>query len=110
MKKSVIVNLNEVGRAVGRPAEHLLKFLGQNLNANSVAENNGSKANAYVAGHQDTQDIQDSILTFIQRYVMCKHCSNPETTCGREGNDKKPMVFLKCKSCGKRSILDSTDR
>lgn len=106
MKKSVIVNLNEVSRAVGRPAEYLLTHLGQSLNAANKIE----KDKAYIAGHHDAKLLQQHVLVFIKEFVMCKHCNNPETSCGLEGNKKNKILFLLCKSCGKRTDLDSSKR
>jgi hypothetical protein len=106
MKKTVLVNLSELSCAVGRPPEHLLTLLGHNLSAASKTE----KGKSYVAGHHDPKVIQTQILAFIQAYVMCKNCGNPETSCGLEGSKKNKVLFLNCKSCGKRKSLDSTDR
>eukprot|EP00929_Paragymnodinium_shiwhaense_P108001 TRINITY_DN74334_c0_g1_i1.p1 TRINITY_DN74334_c0_g1~~TRINITY_DN74334_c0_g1_i1.p1 ORF type:complete len:410 (-),score=111.39 TRINITY_DN74334_c0_g1_i1:162-1391(-) len=108
MKKSVLVNLSEVSRAVGRPAGYLSTYLGQSLSAASNVGKAGSKA--YLAGHHDRQDMQRHVVTFIQEFVMCKRCNNPETSCEVEGNKKKRQLFLSCKSCGGRSNLDSSDK
>lgn len=110
MKKSVLVNLREVSRDVGRPAEHLLTYLGQQLNAASKVEQDKNCIKAYVTGHHDVSEIQQHILNFIQEFVMCQHCDNPETSCHLEGKKKHKTVFLTCKSCGRRTDLDSTNR
>lgn len=106
MKKSVLVNLSEVSRAVGRPAEHLLTYLGQSLSAANKSE----KEKTYIAGHHDPNVVQQQILAFVRDFVMCKHCGNPETCCGVEGSKKNKVIFLACKSCGRRTNLDSASR
>jgi translation initiation factor 2 beta subunit (eIF-2beta)/eIF-5 len=106
MKKSVLVNLSEVSRAVGRPAEHVLTYLGQSLSAANKIE----KEKAYIAGHHNPNVVQQQIFTFVRDFVMCQHCSSPETCCSVEGSKKNKMVFLVCKTCGRRRDLDSTSR
>jgi translation initiation factor 2 beta subunit (eIF-2beta)/eIF-5 len=106
MKKSIIVNLSVVSRAVGRPAEHLLTYLGHSLSAANKVE----KEKAYIAGHHDLKLLQQQVVSFVRDFVMCEHCNNPETSCGLEGSKKNKAVFLSCKSCGRRTYLDSTNR
>jgi len=117
MKKSVIVNLKEVSRAVGRPADYLLTYLGQSLSASAKIEKNSTKhpgeeviQKAYIAGHHGDEIIQKHILEFVRDAVMCVHCGSPETTCDIEGSKKHRSLFLSCKSCGNRTSLDSSDR
>lgn len=105
MKKTVISNLNEVSRAVGRPAEYLLTYLGQSLSAASKIEKEGAKM--YIAGHHDPNIMQKHAITFIQEFVMCKKCSNPETSCMVKGSKKNKELLLDCKSCGARSHFES---
>jgi len=117
MKKSVIVNLKDVSRAVGRPADYLLTYLGQSLSASAKIEKDSTKHpgedvihKAYIAGHHGDEIIQKLILAFVRDTVMCVHCGNPETTCGIEGSKKHKSLFLCCKSCGNRTSLDTSDR
>lgn len=109
MKKTVLVNLSDVSRAVGRPAEYLLTFLGQSLNAASKVEKDGDKK-MYVAGHHDPKVLQQQTITFVQDFVMCKRCGNPETSCMAEGRKRNLDLILACKSCGARSKLESTNK
>jgi len=105
MKKTVVVNLSEVSRAVGRPTEYLLTYLGQSLSAASKVEKEGGKM--YIAGHHDPYVLQQQTISFVREFVMCKHCANPETSCMVEGSKKQKGLFLACKGCGARSHLDS---
>lgn len=108
MKKSVLVNIKEVCESIGRPADYLVTYLGQKLNASAKMEKD--LALSYVTGHQDLRHVQAHVLKFIQDAVMCRQCCNPETSCRMEGSKKRQVSYLHCKSCGKRSDLDSTDR
>jgi translation initiation factor 5 len=42
-------------------------------------------------------DLQEAIYEFIDKFVMCVKCNNPETVLSPE---KKNSVNLSCKSCG----------
>jgi len=108
MRKSVLVNLVDVCRKVGRPPEHLIVYLGQSLNAACKIEKDTGKA--YVTGVHSATDLQSCVLKFIRETVMCHHCHNPETSCYIEGKKKSKVLYLCCKACQKRSDLDPTDR
>lgn len=109
MKKTVLVNLRDVSQAVGRPADYLLTFLGQSLNVATKAEKEGDKR-LYVTGHFDANVVQQHAITFVQEFVMCKQCKNPETSPVVEGKKRNAKLFLACGTCGKRRQLESTDK
>jgi translation initiation factor 2 beta subunit (eIF-2beta)/eIF-5 len=109
MKKSVLVNIENVCQSIGRPVDYLVTFLGHRLSASSRVERDLS--HSYVSGHHDVQQVQTQVLMFIREFVMCPTCSNPETSCHVEGSKKHKTMSLLCKGCGARSSdLDSTDR
>lgn len=108
MRKSVLTNLVDVSRKVGRPPEHLIVYLGQSLNAAYKIETDTGKA--YVSGVHSSADVQSHLLKFIRETVMCHHCHNPETSCHIEGKKKAKVLYLSCKACQERSDLDPTDR
>ncbi|EKX36858.1 translation initiation factor 5 [Guillardia theta CCMP2712] len=108
MIKSVLINIEDVCRAIGRPPDYLLTFLGQELSANSKIEKDTGKA--YVSGSFEERKVQELVFKFIRETVTCQNCKNPETTCNIEGNKKNKILFLTCKGCGGRTDLDHTDR
>merc|ERR1719343_1973871 len=71
MTKTVIENLALVCRNIGRPADHLLTFLGQRLSAAAKMEKDGK---AYVSGIHAQAKVQEHILDFIQLAVVCSRC------------------------------------
>jgi len=107
MTKTVIENLALVCRDIGRPADHLLTFLGQKLSAATKMEKDGR---AYVTGHHAQAEVQSHIFEFIREVVACGRCKNPETTCHVEGQKKNKSAFLLCKACSNRTVLDPADR
>mmetsp|Transcript_21419 Transcript_21419/g.34299 ORF Transcript_21419/g.34299 Transcript_21419/m.34299 type:complete len:361 (+) Transcript_21419:386-1468(+) len=108
MIKSVLVNIDEVCRAVGRPPDYMITYLGQELSANSKIEKDTCKA--YVTGNFEERKVQELIFKFITDTVTCEKCKNPETTCNIEGKKKSMSLYLTCKGCGGRTDLNSADR
>lgn len=109
MKKSVLVNIESVCQSIGRPVDFLVTFLGQRLSASSRIEK--CLSHSYVSGHHDVRQVQAHVFKFIQEFVMCPTCGNPETSCHVEGSKKHKKMSLQCKSCGASSAdLDSSDR
>eukprot|EP00293_Proteomonas_sulcata_P008508 CAMPEP_0184292512 /NCGR_PEP_ID=MMETSP1049-20130417/4275_1 /TAXON_ID=77928 /ORGANISM="Proteomonas sulcata, Strain CCMP704" /LENGTH=333 /DNA_ID=CAMNT_0026600311 /DNA_START=117 /DNA_END=1118 /DNA_ORIENTATION=- len=106
MIKSVLVNIDDVCRAIGRPPDYLLTYLGQELSANSKID----KDKHYITGACDERQVQQLIFKFIQGYVTCGSCKNPETTVHIEGSKKQKILYLTCKGCGQRTDLNETER
>jgi len=108
MKKTVLQNLTEVSRAIGRPEAYLLVFFVYANHSSSGRAKDHSKAS--LSGHHSHAVLQQQVLDFIREFVMCKHCGNPETICSVEGSKKRKMVILVCKGCGGQSQLDTDDK
>lgn len=96
--KTVIVNLNEVARALGRPTTYVLKYFGSELGA----QTNESQDRYLINGVHDANELQDSLDGFIKRFVLCASCKNPET----EIQIKKDNLQRDCKACGHISQID----
>jgi translation initiation factor 2 beta subunit (eIF-2beta)/eIF-5 len=95
-----LVNLMDVAKSVNRDCETLAKWLSLDLNSQCK---HMKKYDMYVvSGHISKVDVEHSIDTLIEEYVLCKVCSNPETTF----NLSKGKRYLKCKACGQKSELE----
>lgn len=57
-------------------------------------------------GDHDAGKLQDLLDGFIQRYVLCPECENPET----ELSVRKQQIVQKCKACGHGRTVDLTHR
>jgi translation initiation factor 5 len=119
MIKTLITNIDDLCAAVGRPVDcfvrtsvshdaDLITYFGQELSANSKIDPKTAKC--YVTGNCKQEDLQRCCYKFIQDFVMCKACKNPETYVVVEGKKKNKTVFLMCRGCGNRTNLDDTDR
>lgn len=91
---TLILNLEEIGNALNRDGEIILKFLSYNLGCIS----NMDKKN--LMGRFKEEEIQNLIYDFIDGNVLCIKCRNPETILLVEGNKKNKILKQKCSCCG----------
>ncbi|KAG7663057.1 TIF5 [[Candida] subhashii] len=96
--KTAIVNLAEVARALNRPPAYLVKFFGYELGAQTQI---GERF--LVNGAHDTNELQDSLDGFINKFVLCGSCKNPETEIVLKGKDS---LERDCKACGKITHIE----
>ena len=55
-----------------------------------------------INGAHEASKLQDYLDGFIQKFVLCKKCKNPET----DVQIKDGSITLDCKACGQRSDVD----
>jgi translation initiation factor 5 len=103
--KTVFPNLREICKALGRPEDILLKFLGNELGAQSTFQKDVDKF--LVMGSFPQDRVQLLVYRFIERYVLCKKCRNPETDVSI---GKKQKIFLECRGCGEHSEVNQADK
>lgn len=126
MIKTVLTNIDAVASACGRPADcefwegtffslrmyfistDLVTYFGQELSAASKIDAKVQKA--YVTGAMKLDDLQACCFKFINNYVMCGTCHNPETVVTVSGKKKSMTIVLICKGCGAKTTLDASDR
>lgn len=106
MIKTVLCNIEAVAACVGRPVDYLVTFYGQELCVASKIES----LKAYVTGKVEQDQLQAATFKFINSYVMCGSCNNPETTPSVCGSKKKQYIELSCKGCGAKTQLDALDK
>jgi len=103
--KTVIVNMVEVAKALNRPPMYPTKFFGTVLGA----QTNFDKNERYIVnGSHDSSKLQDILDTFIQKYVLCASCKNPETDL--HVSTKRQQISTTCKACGHFEILNHRDK
>lgn len=92
--RTIITNLDEIASSLKRAPLYILKFVSYEL-ATRIDVGAGKYA---VNGKYDSSRIQDLIYDFIDAFVMCPFCSNPETFYINQGG-----LGMECLACGKRS-------
>ncbi|WEW57810.1 eukaryotic translation initiation factor 5 [Emydomyces testavorans] len=99
--KTVVVNLNSVAQALGRPPAYLIKYFGFELGAQANPKPTDDRW--IINGAHDAGKLQDYLDGFITKFVLCKKCKNPETNVVI----KDGRILLDCKACGERSEVDT---
>lgn len=98
--KTVVVNLNTVAQSLARPPEYLIKYFGFEIGAQANAKPTDDRW--IINGAHDAPKLQDLLDGFIDKFVLCKKCKNPETEVILKDN----RITLDCKACGQRSEVD----
>jgi len=102
--KTVIPNMVEIAKALDRPPTYPTKYFGCELGAQTLWD---EKAERYIVNgaHRD-EDLQNHLDGFIEKFVLCPGCHNPETRL----KVKRKEIEQKCVACGFRGPLTTTHR
>ena len=93
-----LLNVNDIAKSLDRHPDEIVKFLGYELATQSKYNTNQSYGE--FKGKHDRLKIQDKIYEYINYFVMCPSCTNPETT-----YSIKKTVKLKCSACGAKDVV-----
>jgi len=99
--KTVIPNMSDVARALSRPPTYPTKFFGCELGAQTSFDEKGDRY--IVNGAHDASRLRELLDGFIDKFVLCASCKNPETDLIITKND---AIIRDCKACGQRSAVD----
>ncbi|KAL5008882.1 hypothetical protein ScPMuIL_014463 [Solemya velum] len=98
--KTVIVNMPEIAKALSRPPTYPTKYFGCELGAQTQFD---FKNERYIVnGSHDSSKLQSLLDGFIQKFVLCRQCSNPETHL----LVKKNSIAQRCVACGYNCQID----
>lgn len=100
--KTVIVNMADVAKAIGRPATYPTKYFGCELGAQTQFDYKNERF--IVNGSHDASKLQDLLDGFIRKFVLCPACDNPETELLVSA--KKGTISQGCKACGFHGPLE----
>ena len=98
--KTVVANLSSVAQSLARPPAYVIKYFGFELGAQT--NTNPTDDRWIINGAHEASKLQEHLDGFINKFVLCKSCKNPET----EINIKDGRILLDCKACGQRSNVD----
>jgi translation initiation factor 5 len=98
--RTVIVNMGKVMKALDRPLEYGTKFIGFELGTQTKIDN--AQDNCVVSGKHEAEALSQCLDKFIDTYILCTNCKNPETVL----EIKKGIIVAKCKACGKYYKID----
>ncbi|KAJ3532199.1 hypothetical protein NM208_g8549 [Fusarium decemcellulare] len=98
--KTVVVNLSSVAASLARPGSYVIKYFGFELGAQTNIDPKDDRW--IINGAHDAAKLQDHLDGFINKFVLCKKCKNPET----DVVIKDDRILLDCKACGQRTDVD----
>ncbi|GMM52700.1 translation initiation factor eIF5 [Starmerella bacillaris] len=99
--KTFVVNTGEVARNLNRPPSYIIKYFGFELGAQTSIN---EEAERYlVNGIHASDKLQDTLDGFINKFVLCGSCLNPETDFIIHKNG---TVEKDCKACGAKTLVD----
>jgi len=100
--KTVIPNIEDVARALNRPATYPTKFFGCELGAQTSFANDRYIVN----GAHQADRLRELLDAFIDKFVLCASCKNPETELVIKGRSGHEDVTRDCKACGAHTGVD----
>lgn len=102
--KTRIVNMSDIAKALDRPPSYPTKYFGCELGAQTTVD---AKTDKYIVNGSHTADkMQDILDGFIQKFVLCPKCENPETVL----NVLKSNISQRCMACGDRGVIKIVHR
>lgn len=90
--KEVITNINEIGASLDRHPKMIVEFLKKRFSKQMIYS---EELNKIEVKSMAQDDLQKAIYEFIEYFVLCPTCRNPETALKK----KKDNLFIKCKAC-----------
>ncbi|KAL7714553.1 Eukaryotic translation initiation factor [Entamoeba marina] len=100
--KTVIVNCEDIAKALVRPASYICRFFGLVFGAAT----NTDSGKYVINGKHEYKDLMTTLDKFIDRFVLCKKCKNPETYM----TIKDKNLSLNCKACGEVTTVPSKEK
>lgn len=103
--KTVVPNMSDVARALSRPPTYPTKFFGSELGAQTSVD---EKNDRYIVnGAHNAARLRELLDAFIEKFVLCGSCKNPETDLIVTKNE---LIVRDCKACGERTDVDMRHR
>ncbi|KAF9533888.1 domain found in IF2B/IF5-domain-containing protein [Crepidotus variabilis] len=102
--KTVIPNMTDVARALSRPPTYPTKFFGCELGAQTTFDEKNERY--IVNGAHQADRLRELLDTFIEKFVLCASCKNPETELVILKSGRQEDIIRDCKACGERTGVD----
>mmetsp|Transcript_3244 Transcript_3244/g.10155 ORF Transcript_3244/g.10155 Transcript_3244/m.10155 type:complete len:426 (-) Transcript_3244:52-1329(-) len=102
--RTALPNVADVARSLKRSPEHITKFYGCELGAQSRYDEVNERG--IVNGAHQTSDLQQLLFSYIRLFVLCPNCGLPET----DMVVKKRELQHQCNACGATSDMDMTHK
>lgn len=96
--KTSLENLDDICKKLGRPPIHLLKFFGYELGTSTIIKHE----RYFLRGEYTVSQLSTLIDKFMEKFVTCEVCGNPETELESEA--------MTCRACGEQTKIDKTHK
>ncbi|WUR03265.1 eukaryotic translation initiation factor 5 (EIF5) [Vairimorpha necatrix] len=93
--KTILVNLDDISRSLSRKSDIILKYFSYTLSLQTKHD-----GKFIISGKHDQMKMQNIIYDFIDHFVLCYNCENPETFFVFDTSLK-----MECLACGLKSIV-----
>jgi translation initiation factor 5 len=94
--KTILINIEEISKSLKRPAIYILKYFGYELCTQVTCDIKSKKY--YIKGYHESNKLKCLIDKFINIYLICINCRNPETLLCIY--PKLAKIEKKCCACG----------
>ena len=95
---TVIKNIEIIAEKLERPVKMIGKYISKNIGCSAKMK---SGKGMILVGKWDDVRLNELIQQFIDKFVLCPGCGNPET----DYEESKRKIVLKCRACGKINKL-----
>ncbi|KAF8323394.1 hypothetical protein DL93DRAFT_2123841 [Clavulina sp. PMI_390] len=100
--KTVLPNISDVSKSLSRPPSYATKFFGCELGAQTPMD---EKNDRYIVnGAHEASRLRELLDVYIDKFVLCGSCKNPETDLILV--TKEEYIYRDCKACGTKSDID----
>ena len=97
--KTIISNFGAIANTLGRPSQHLLKYIQKELATPGEFRKNAVVFNAKL----NASRLNEKIKQYTDEFVLCKECGKPDTKLSKDGS----VYFIRCQACGARHSITS---
>lgn len=96
--KTVITNLSEVAKSLNKEPSEILRFIGYSNGSRTFV----TKDDDYIVnGFIEDENLLKYLYTYIENFVICQTCHNPET----KYKYRSKKMNTKCAACGSMDEL-----
>lgn len=90
--KTLLVNIAQIAKSLHRDPSHIVKYMGMSIGCTQILDGQSFLLN----GIFEQNRLQGLLFDYIDQFVLCRTCRNPETKFIVEDN----LLKRRCNSCG----------
>lgn len=91
-KRTVLLNLFDISKALDRDTDEIVKYLGCRLGVSTTP--------CSIKGEHAATTLQNVLQDYIESYILCRNCNSPETRYKLKRHQEHKLLCLRCAACG----------